>query len=281
MNIDIKRPQASKIAAYRSAYSSPRWAVSRITVLYAAALVLPLALYIHLSRGSDLPLLASTFVIAVAWAMLFAYLRQQKTDWHCIVTPVIVTLMIPPSTPLWQAVLALSFGIVVGEQIFGGRGYGFLSAPVTALAFLLFSFPDSMEVADSRLVAVSVIPGAVVLLITRLISWRILVGFAAGLLCCRAIADFGALLSPMPTSSLALGIVFLICDPVSAASTNAGRWAYGFLAGALVVILAGSGDAIGSVASIVFAALLANIFAPLIDRIVVIINVNRRRRRNG
>lgn len=279
MNTGAKNPQAAAMAAPQSAH--PEWTADRNTVLYVAALILPLAVSIYQSAGAILPLLAGSLIIAAGWTMLFARLRRQNIDWHCTVTATLFALMVPPSIPLWQALLALSFGIVVGEQIFGGRGYGFLSAPVTALAFLLFSFPGSMNIADSGLVALSVIPGALVLLTVGLISWRISVGFAIGLLGVAAIGGFATPLHLVLTSSLALGVFFLVCDPVSAASTNVGRWVYGVLAGGLAVILAGPGGDAGTIAAIVFATLLAGIFAPLIDRVVIIININRRRRRNG
>ena len=94
----------------------------------------------------------------------------------------------------------------------------------------------------------------------------------------RAVAGVSGVQSAS-TSSLALGVVYLVCEPTGAAATNPGRWAYGLLAGMLIVILGEAGRGIGSTAAVVFAALLGSVFAPLIDRIVIRINVNRRRRR--
>ena len=83
----------------------------------------------------------------------------------------------------------------------------------------------------------------------------------------------------MPPSGLALGAVYLVSEPTSAAATNPGRWAYGLLVGMLIVVLGEAGPGIGSTAAVVFAALLGSVFAPLIDRVVVSLNVKRRRRR--
>lgn len=258
-----------------------RRTVDRTTALYAAALILPILVSIHQSSGSILPLLVSALIIAAGWATLFARLRHHRFEGHAMIGAAIFALMVPPSIPLWQALLALSFGIVVAEQIFGGRGYGFLSAPVTALAFQLFSFPGSTEPATSGLIALSVIPGAAILLSVGLVAWRVALAFAIGLFAALAISGFSVPLQSLFTASLALGVAFLVCDPVNAACTNIGRWAYGVLAGVLVVILTDPDQGTGHLAAIVFASLLAGIFAPLIDRIVIMINVNRRRRRNG
>lgn len=275
------RHQALTPVGHQSAPLPGTWTTGGVTISFAGALTLPLAISVYQTAGTIVPLLAAAIITAMAWTLLFARWRQQHLEWHCIITAIIFALMVPPTIPLWQALLALSFGIVVGEQIFGGRGFGFLSAQVTALAFVLFSFPGSTDIPESPLIAISVIPGALVLVTTRLISWRILVSFLIGLFGATALVSLTAPLEMALTSSLVLGLVFLVCDPVSAASTNTGRWAFGLLAGVLAVLLAGSGEGAGTLAAIVFAALLASIFAPLIDRIVIIVNINRRRRRNG
>src|SRR5690606_7015319 len=157
---------------------------------------------------------------------------------------------------VWQALLALSFGVVVGEQVFGGRGYSFLHPAVAALAFLFFSFPATTgEQSDSWLVAAAVLPGVLLLLATGLISWRILLSVAIGFAGWMILKGLGLPSGAVLTSSLALGAVYLVCEPTSAAATNPGRWAYGLLVGMLIVILGEAGEGIGSTGAVVFAAL--------------------------
>lgn len=260
-----------------------RWGVERDTVLLLLALAVPVAVAVFQAAGTMAPLLGGSLVLAIGLTAAFAHLRGREMNWFCIATAATFSLMVPPATPLWQALLALAFGVVVAEQVFGGRGFGFLHPAVAALAFLFFSFPGVAPGPASHIaVAVAIVPGAILLLATGLISWRILAGTLAGGLGLLAITQaavppLGALLTP----SLLIGIAFLVCDPVSAACTNAGRWLYGVLVGVLVVILGASGDGIGAPAAIVFAALLGSIFAPLVDRIVILRNVHRRRRRLG
>ena len=42
---------------------------------------------------------------------------------------------------MWQVALGISFGIVVGKEIFGGTGKNFLNPALTARAFVYFSYP--------------------------------------------------------------------------------------------------------------------------------------------
>jgi Na+-transporting NADH:ubiquinone oxidoreductase subunit B len=42
---------------------------------------------------------------------------------------------------LWQVALGISFGIVIGKEIFGGTGRNFLNPALTGRAFLYFAYP--------------------------------------------------------------------------------------------------------------------------------------------
>ena len=78
--------------------------------------------------------------------------------------------------------------------------------------------------------------------------------------------------------SFAFGVVFLATDPVTASATDTGRWIYGALIGALVVIIR-----VANVAhpdGVMFAILFGNIVAPLIDYLVMRANIRRRARRH-
>ena len=87
-----------------------------------------------------------------------------------------------------------------------------------------------------------------------------------------------ALLAP---GLILFGILFLVGDAVCAAATRAGRWMYGVLAGALLVLLSPTPGQGISVDSVVFAALLASVFAPLIDQAAIAFNIWRQRHRYG
>ena len=75
----------------------------------------------------------------------------------------------------------------------------------------------------------------------------------------------------------AFGAVFMATDPVTGSQTNTGKWIYGFLIGALAVLIrvVNPGYPEGMMLSILF----MNAVAPLIDYYVVQANVRRRNRR--
>ena len=50
-----------------------------------------------------------------------------------------------PGYPLWQVALGISFGVVIGKEVFGGTGKNFLNPALTGRAFLYFAYPAQMS----------------------------------------------------------------------------------------------------------------------------------------
>ena len=75
----------------------------------------------------------------------------------------------------------------------------------------------------------------------------------------------------------AFGIVFMATDPVTASHTNTGKFIYGFLGGFLGILIRMVNPAYPE--GIMLAILIANVFAPLIDHMVIQSNINRRLKR--
>jgi Na+-transporting NADH:ubiquinone oxidoreductase subunit B len=73
---------------------------------------------------------------------------------------------------------------------------------------------------------------------------------------------------------LAFGLVFMATDPVSASMTDKGKWIYGGLIGFMTVLIRVINPAYPE--GIMLAILFGNVFAPLIDYLVVWQNVRRR-----
>jgi len=57
------------------------------------------------------------------------------------VTSVLFALTMPPSIPLWQVALGISFGVVIAKEVFGGTGKNFLNPALAGRAFLYFAYP--------------------------------------------------------------------------------------------------------------------------------------------
>jgi Na+-transporting NADH:ubiquinone oxidoreductase subunit B len=128
--------------------------------------------------------------------------------------------------------------------------------------------------------------GALFLVWSGMASWRIMVGALLGLIGMSLL--FNAIAPDQPLFSLpwywhlvlggfAFGTVFLATDPVAGPITDPGRWGFGILVGALTVLVRVGNPS--HYEGIIFAILLASMFSPLIDYVVVQLNIRRRRRR--
>lgn len=100
-----------------------------------------------------LPIYAVTFLVGGFWEVLFAAKRGHEVNEGFFVTSVLFALILPATTPLWQVALGISFGVVIGKEVFGGTGKNFLNPALTGRAFLYFAYPAQMS-GDSIWVAV-------------------------------------------------------------------------------------------------------------------------------
>lgn len=126
---------------------------------------------------------------------------------------------------------------------------------------------------------IAILIGAVILIWTGVASWKIMVSSVAGALFVGWLGNFfGATDVPayyhLLMGGFAFGTVFMATDPVTSAQTECGEWIYGFLIGALCVVvrLFNPGYAEG----MMLAILLMNTFAPLIDHYVTDAAISRR-----
>ncbi len=92
-----------------------------------------------------LPIYLVTFIVGGFWEVLFAAVRRHEVNEGFFVTSVLFALTCPPSIPLWQVALGISFGVVIGKEVFGGTGKNFLNPALTGRAFLFFAYPAQMS----------------------------------------------------------------------------------------------------------------------------------------
>ena len=92
-----------------------------------------------------LPVYLVVFVVGAFWEVLFAAVRGHEVNEGFFVTSILFALILPPSIPLWQAALGITFGVVVGKEVFGGTGMNFLNPALTGRAFLFFAYPAQMS----------------------------------------------------------------------------------------------------------------------------------------
>ncbi|MGI9293922.1 MAG: RnfABCDGE type electron transport complex subunit D [Pseudomonadales bacterium] len=129
--------------------------------------------------------------------------------------------------------------------------------------------------------------GALFLIFSGTISWRILAGSLIGMIATTLILNgLGPEDNPMfhvpwywhlVIGGWAFATVFVATDPVAAATTNPGRWGFGILVGVLSIIVRVTNPSFFQGA--VFAILLASVFSPLFDYFVIERNIKRRAQR--
>ncbi len=274
-----------------------------------------------------LPLYIVTFVVGGFWEVLFAMKRGHEVNEGFFVTSILFALTLPPDLPLWQAALGISFGVVIGKEVFGGTGKNFLNPALTGRAFLYFAYPAQLSgdtvwtavdgysgatplglVAQQGMAGVTEaytwmdafignIPGSIgetstlmvmiggaVLLLTRIAAWRVVAGCFVGMIAFSTLLNtVGSDNNPafampwywhMVVGSFAFGAFFMATDPVSAAMTDRGRWAYGILIGVMCVLIRVVNPAFPE--GMMLAILFANLFAPLFDHFAIQANIKRR-----
>ncbi|MCL7940889.1 NADH:ubiquinone reductase (Na(+)-transporting) subunit B [Halomonas sp. ATCH28] len=279
-----------------------------------------------------LPIYLVTFVVGGFWEVLFAIKRGHEVNEGFFVTSVLYALILPATIPLWQVALGITFGVVIGKEIFGGTGKNFLNPALTGRAFLYFAYPaqisgdaiwvaadgytgatalsiafqDGMAALSSQFSwwdaflgfvpgsvgetsTLAILIGAVVLLWTKIASWRIVLGVFLGMVATSALFNLiGSDSNPMfampwywhlVVGGFAFGMVFMATDPVSASMTNQGRLIFGALIGVMTVLIRVVNPAFPE--GIMLAILFANLFAPLIDNFFIQANIKRRLQRTG
>jgi Na+-transporting NADH:ubiquinone oxidoreductase subunit B len=295
-----------------------------------------------------LPIYIVTLAAGGAWEALFAIVRKHEINEGFLVTSALLPLTLPPTIPLWQVALGVSFGVVIGKEVFGGTGMNIWNPALMARAFLFFAYPAQIsgekvwiaaqtdpdgysgatwlgtlatttEPAASVLSSapqwasegasyasnwfaafIGLVPGsmgetsalacllgAIVLIITRVGSWRTMFGCVVGSLAMCLILNGVAKLPGVDNPLLqvpfywhwvlggfAFAIVFMATDPVSSAFTNRGKLFYGLGIGMLGILVRVLNPAFPE--GWMLAILFMNMFAPLIDHFVVEANVRRR-----
>ncbi len=324
--------QANVLLFQAGMQSAPGWHGAVIAVLGIG--YNPASFLASVSHGLlvFLPVFAAALISAGIWETIFVRGRGGGRRGDYVLVALLFTLSLPPAVPLWQVVLGMSFGIVVGKEIFGGTGKNFLNPALTGLAFLYVTYPAQMvgetawavhglsgatplqTVADGGAQALAwigstwlqsflgLVPGpigasstlacilgAALLIATRVASTRIMAGMLIGMIGAALLFNQGG--DPanafaglawhwhLVLGSFAFGMVFLATDPVSAPMTDSGRWIYGLLIGALVILIRVTNSTHPD--GVMFAILFGNILAPLIDYGVMYANIRRRARRSA
>ena len=92
-----------------------------------------------------LPIIIATFTAGAFWELLFAVVRKHPVSEGFLVTCALIPLTMPAGIPLWQIVIATTFGIVIGKEIFGGVGMNIFNPALMARVFIFFTYPTKIS----------------------------------------------------------------------------------------------------------------------------------------
>jgi Na+-transporting NADH:ubiquinone oxidoreductase subunit B len=91
------------------------------------------------------PVYIITLAAGGFWEVVFATIRKHEIQEGFLVTSLLFPLILPPDIPWWQIVLGISFGVVIGKEIFGGVGMNILNPALAGRAFLFFAYPAEIS----------------------------------------------------------------------------------------------------------------------------------------
>ncbi|MFH2203882.1 MAG: NADH:ubiquinone reductase (Na(+)-transporting) subunit B [Elusimicrobiota bacterium] len=94
---------------------------------------------------SILPIIIVSYAVGGAWEVLFSIVRKHEINEGFLVTGLLFPLTLPPTIPLWMVAVGISFGVVIGKEVFGGTGMNILNPALTARAFVFFAYPASIS----------------------------------------------------------------------------------------------------------------------------------------
>ena len=289
-----------------------------------------------------MPIIIVSYAVGLFWEGLFAIVRGHNISEGFLVTGLLFPLILPPTIPLWQVAVGISFGVIIGKEIFGGTGRNIVNPALTARAFLFFAYPGQISgdtvwtyvsnvpgkvvdtISGATPLAVSaataaggkieavlakagftftdlaygnysacigetsaalILVGAIILIITGVASYRTIFGGIIGMLSIGYLLNFLATdassawmtLNPvyhLAMGGFAFGITFMATDPVTSPGMKKSQWVYGFIIGALTVVIRVFNPAFpeGTMLAILF----MNLFAALMDHIEVQTTVRKR-----
>lgn len=248
-------------------------------------------------------LTAGVAVVAAAVAhAIFLLSRRRKLHAGTLVREALLlgtllSLLLPGACPLWMVAAGAGFGAVFGREVFGGFASAIFHPVLVAWAFLSLSY-DLVAFGPASIIQTGLAGpicfgvGVAVSLIVLASggAWRITLAIVTGAFACTLVlATSLSGQGDMPTlqpAGLMLLAVLVAADPCNAPHTRAGQWLVGVGVGVMAAagptlanVATGPGEHLDALAAMIFALLLGNVFAPVIDQAATALATRRRKGR--
>lgn len=264
-------------------------------------------------------------VVSTAACVLTEFIYQKlmkKTitisDFSAAVTGILIALNLPPTLPIWMAVLGSAFAIVIVKQLYGGVGQNIMNPALAARCFLLICFAGQMttftfdgqtgatplaliksgdmsSVSLSKMFigtiagtigetsVIAILIGAAYLLYKRIISLRIpltyILTFTVFIILFSGHGlDIEYIFMELCGGGLMLGAFFMATDYVTSPITPDGQIVFGILLGLLTGIFRIFG---GSAEGVSYAIIFCNLLVPLIERFTIPVPFGRENKKEA
>jgi len=213
--------QANLVIDSMSSLPEPNW--QRKVIEWLGIGFDPNNIFANLTQGAlyFFPLYIVVLAVGGFWEVVFAMIRKHPINEGFLVTSLLFPLIVPPDLPYWQAALGISFGVVIGKEVFGGVGMNIVNPALAGRVFLFFAYPAQIsgdkvwialdnisqatplaQMADKTLhlsyswmdsflgfipgsmgetSTLACLIGAVILIVTGIGSWRIMLSVLAGM----------------------------------------------------------------------------------------------------
>ena len=281
-----------------------------------------------------LPKILVSYIVGLGIEFAWAQWKGEEIQEGFLVSGILIPLIIPVECPLWILAIAVAFAVIIGKEIFGGKGMNIFNPALLCRAFLFFAYPSKMSgdqvwvaqdsifglgntlpdgftmatplaqvgqgaevtaslndmiiglipgsIGETSVIAIAL--GAILLLWTGIASWKTMLSVFVGgglMACLFESLDMTpiAWYEHLVLGGFCFGAVFMATDPVTSCRTECGKWIYGFIIGAMAVIIRVMNP--GYPEGMMLAILLMNMFAPTIDHFVVARNISKRMKRGG
>lgn len=248
----------------------------------------------------------------VIFCVLTEYAWQKITkrpitigNYSSVVTGLLLAFNVPPTLPLWMAVVGSIFTILIVKEFFGGIGQNIVNPALAGRAFLLACYPVAMTTwtidgitsatplailksqqgnlpslynvfighvggCIGETSALALLIGAAYLFYKRIITWHIPVSYIATVFILTTVIGRNGLMSgngiyEIFAGGLMLGAFFMATDYTTSPMTSNGQIIFGIGCGFLATIIRIFG---GYPEGVSYSILIMNLFVPLIDKYV-------------
>lgn len=92
-----------------------------------------------------LPKIIVSYLVGLGIEFIVAQMKGEEIAEGYLVSGLLIPMVLPIQTPLWQVIVAVAFSVIFVKEVFGGTGYNIFNVALVTRAFLFFSYPGQMS----------------------------------------------------------------------------------------------------------------------------------------